>query len=635
MKGPIAVAALAAMWGSALAAGAAAAPAMRARNLTTSNSAWVSTASQGMPLKQNVSLLGAMPSNANLHVVVGLTMPNRAAAQAYLQHITTAGDPLYGRYLAKGQFANTFAPTPAAASAVANYLASAGLTNVTVAANRLYVTADGSAATVSRAFNTSIDRYSINGATYFANATAAQVPAALAGFVNGVVGLSDLDKAHSNMQYSTGVSNGIPVRTASSGPPLATCQAIPPHGVHLNPAFFTQFGLPAPPVTGVDLPPSPVTAPVPVCVKASIGPIGYQTLYSALNQPTGQNTDLSIIVTGDTKPLAGDLAKFWGDYGITPTPLTTIYTDSGAASSTDLSGIGEFDMDTQYSTGMAGGLHHLYLYNGASLNSSAIDGAINQWVVDDKTAIASMSIGGCEFLNWALGDTAIEDSILFAGALQGQALFNSSGDEGSACAVLVNTGYPVGVQNVEYPSSDPYVVAVGGTSLIPNADVTYNTEFSWIGGGGGPSYVEAAPPWQFQNDVPSALAGRRGVPDIAYPADPELGGANVYNSGAYSGIGGTSLATPLAAGAWARILSAHGNALGYAPAEIYRAYRAASILTSISLPAFGTSTLVGGFNDIQFGSNGLYQATPAYDYNTGVGTINVAALNGLFDQIGR
>jgi pseudomonalisin/xanthomonalisin len=181
------------------------------------------------------------------------------------------------------------------------------------------------------------------------------------------------------------------------------------------------------------------------------------------------------------------------------------------------------------------------------------------------------------------------------------------------------------VQSVEYPASSPFVVATGGTSSIPTSTLGYNYEVSWIGGGGGISYFESAPPWQYNNNVPSALVGHRGVPDIAMPADPNFGGANVIVSGAQEGVGGTSLAAPLSNGVWARLESAHKNALGFAPPALYNVYAA---YYALGVPASPTSTsqILGGFHDIYLGSNGAYQATVGYDYNTGLGSFDVAKM---------
>jgi len=89
-------------------------------------------------------------------------------------------------------------------------------------------------------------------------------------------------------------------------------------------------------------------------------------------------------------------------------------------------------------------------------------------------------------------------------------------------------------------------------------------------------------------------------------ADPNSG-ANVYVGGTPTGIGGTSLSSPLMLGVWARLESAGGNGLGFAGPRLYG--------------ASGTSA----FHDIILGDTGPYPATPGYDFATGVGTVDVGA----------
>jgi len=70
-------------------------------------------------------------------------------------------------------------------------------------------------------------------------------------------------------------------------------------------------------------------------------------------------------------------------------------------------------------------------------------------------------------------------------------------------------------------------------------------------------------------------------------------------------------------GTWARLLSAHGNKLGFASPHFYRG---AGTLTS-------TTPL--GYHDIIVGNNGLYNATPGWDYTTGLGSFDVSLINKL------
>ncbi|HVX03678.1 MAG TPA: xanthorhodopsin, partial [Rhodanobacteraceae bacterium] len=71
----------------------------------------------------------------------------------------------------------------------------------------------------------------------------------------------------------------------------------------------------------------------------------------------------------------------------------------------------------------------------------------------------------------------------------------------------------------------------------------------------------------------------------------------------YQQWGGTSLAAPIFAGAWARILE--GNpALGFAAPNLY------------TLPA-------AALHDVRAGNNGGYLAKPGWDWATGLGSFDV------------
>ncbi len=198
---------------------------------------------------------------------------------------------------------------------------------------------------------------------------------------------------------------------------------------------------------------------------------------------------------------------------------------------------------------------------------------------------------------------AADDNVFLAGAAQGQTVFASAGDTGGFCPVgaAVN-GVPAGVPDVNYPASSPWVIGVGGTTLVTNADGSYDAEIAWLAGGGGPSLFEAQPAYQSGIALP---IGQRTVPDIAMDADPNSG-ANVYVGGQPEGVGGTSLSSPLALGVWARVASAHANTIGFAGPVFYGASGGA------------------GFHDIVLGDTGPYPATPGYDLATGVGTVDVA-----------
>jgi pseudomonalisin len=173
-------------------------------------------------------------------------------------------------------------------------------------------------------------------------------------------------------------------------------------------------------------------------------------------------------------------------------------------------------------------------------------------------------------------------------------------------------GVPLGAPLVNYPAASPYVIGVGGTSLLTNTDGTYYSELTWATGGGGLSQFEGAPNWQGSAVSLLGTANLRGVPDIAMDADPNSG-AIVYVNGVAEEVGGTSLSSPLSLGVWARAMSAN-HKIGNAGPTLYSLYDGTT--TPATYPK-------GGFHDITLGTNTLYTALPGYDLTTGLGTFIV------------
>ncbi len=163
---------------------------------------------------------------------------------------------------------------------------------------------------------------------------------------------------------------------------------------------------------------------------------------------------------------------------------------------------------------------------------------------------------------------------------------------------------------VEYPSSSPYVTAVGGTTLNRASNARGWTETVWSGAGSGCSAFEPKPTWQTDTGC-----GRRTVADVSAVADPNTG-VSVYDSNcSYFGqlqgtcfkgwgvVGGTSVSSPVIASVYA--LAGNASSVNYG-----------------SFPYSHSSAL----NDVTSGSNGscspayLCTGEPGYDGPTGLGT---------------
>jgi len=528
----------------------------------------VTTATQGIALSQLLSAgdAGQTPISTPLTVRMGLLIQNKSALDQYIKNITTPGNPLYGQSLTPEQFKAAYAPSDAQVQQVVNFLQGAGFSNIQVEPNNLIISADGTIATASAAFNTGFESYNQFGNVVFGNTAAPQIPASLGSIVGAVLGLN----------------------TIGAMKPMIAVPAAPNYLVSYSPKDFLQ-------------------------------------IYDGTAAKPASKVSIAIMAEGDLTQVVADLRTAEKMFGTTQVPYKVVQV---GLASTDTSGMDEFDMDTQYSSGMAGTVKMLYIYDATSLTDSDLALEFSRFVTDDKAQAASASLGECEVFPYIDGSMLVDDETFAEAAAQGQTFFASSGDTGSFCPAgpAGANGVPAGVPLVQYPAASQYVIGVGGTTLLTNtvaqtqygSTYMYNTETSWYAGGGGISQFEASGFWQQPAFLPSAEADSKAVPDVSYVADPESG-ANVVVSGTAEGVGGTSLSSPMMLGTWARVLQANPK-VGFAGPALYSLYDGTSA-TNLT-PYYPKA----GFHDIILGANGLYPTTIGFDLNTGLGTPDIDQL---------
>jgi subtilase family serine protease len=230
--------------------------------------------------------------------------------------------------------------------------------------------------------------------------------------------------------------------------------------------------------------------------------------------------------------------------------------------------------------------------------------------------------------SWTSAEVATMNSSLKYAAARNVTVVVASGDEGA-----LGNGSTTPVKGIILPTSDPLVLAAGGTSLTANpATGAYISEAAWNtppgpnGGpsasGGGFSHLFARP--AYQDGMPS-IGAMRGVPDVAADASSGTGMALAFSApgGGYEffGAGGTSAAAPFWAGLIALADQQAGHPLGFVNPAIYRIARG---------PLYHEA-----FHDIANGNNTVvldgvtvtgYQAGPGWDPVTGWGTPDAQVL---------
>ncbi|WP_175950816.1 S53 family peptidase [Burkholderia sp. BCC0405] len=547
-----------------------------------------------------------------LHVTVVLKNRNADQLDAFLRDVNQPGSASYHKYLTPAQFKARFSPTDAQVATVVTHLKANGFSNITVSDNNTLISADGNAGNVQRGFQASIKRFTYRGKPVYANDSAALIPASLGSIVDSVIGLQNA---------------AVPHRLLHRFAPAAV---IEPNRISTN-----------------------ATAP-----SQQVGhqPTDFAAIYDANGLPAATNTTVGIITWGDMTQTIADLNTFTRNAGLAT--VNTAVVAGGTGTLANDGDPGEWDLDSQTIIGTSGGVKQLIFYpavNGDSqdsgLTTATLTAAYNKAVTDNKATIINVSLGLDETTANSDGSLAADDAIFRQAAAQGQIFSVASGDAGVYQWSLsprdepgyigtyngssINTTINLSRYSVSSPASSPYVVAVGGTTLSTTGTTTWAGETVWNQGvayadldsngnpldnavriwatGGGVSAYESAPSWQtaaLGNSVTSRV-----LPDVAFDAAQTTGAYIVLNGQPNNLYGGTSLASPIFVGGWARVESANNNSLGLPTSAFYQ----------------GLPTNTALLHDVTSGNNGYsghgYTATAGWDYDTGFGSLDFAKVS--------
>jgi len=404
---------------------------------------------------------------------------------------------------------------------------------------------------------------------------------------------------------------------------------------------------------------------LPLCTSASVvNLICYSPAFirSAYNFPAGlDGTGQTILIVDafGSPTIAADLAAFDAHFGLPSPPSFTIFCGNGGCPAFNprnphdpIGWAVETSLDVEYAHAMAPGAN-IVLVVAATNSGNALNDAEAAAIAAFPGSIMSQSFGIPEVFLHANNAQVLQAHANYAAAAAaGDTVLASAGDLGAT------NGFSIA--NALFPSSDPLVIAVGGTqgnpfkapgtltpcagtctiglakiigpcapgsrtTLLGCSPAGYGGEMVWneawlpAATGGSPSLFFSTPSYQ------SGLGlSTRTTPDISYNAAVD-GGVLVYTT--FLGfphffiVGGTSAGSPQWAAIFAivnqaRALNSKGP-IGFANPLIYA-------LTS------GQKAL--GFHDITVGNNQElgtpigFSAGPGWDDASGWGTPNVANL---------
>jgi hypothetical protein len=595
------------------------------------------------------------PTNM-LRFTISLKSPRENELRQFNEELYDKNSPNFHKFLTPEQWIARFAPPAADEQVVLDWARSNGLTVTAQHPHRLTVSLEGTSERIESAFAVRMNNYQIGALSFYSNDRDPVLPAQLAAVVESVDGLNskaELSPAstgkrilHEPPAYVAGpvialANNGshdadrskMPAALASS---LASSLAAHAAADSADPSF-----------TGSNLDPTDLYSP---------GAYNWQALNNlkhCCNPAHGADSprEASVaIVTAyaiDPADITGFhnaysyLADHWTSFNIDGTPKCPT-TDTSCNFETTL----DFDSVTQManSFGSAADTAHVYIYQGVSAQVSVVIDTFSQILTDNKVRVVTHSFGCAEGDCWNSSNMKSMHNVFEAMIAQGYTIMVDAGDQG-ATSIIAGGQDCESKLAVNYPASDPDVVAVGGTRLsLSTTDDSFVSEEAWQGDtsagscksnrggtGGGVSTVWDRP--TYQADLTSS---KRSMPDIALNASYLQ---NIYYQGKLTGAFGTSIATPEMAGFFAQE-NAYLLAIGVGCGAGHTQTCAPLGLANTALYTLGKFPRFIGdyapFYDITSGCNSndntvahkltAYCAAPGYDNVTGWGTINALYL---------
>ena len=541
----------------------------------------VTIAGDALGANPQATLTGRLDAQRSMTIAVLLPLSDAAGAHDFATRVSTPGDELSGQYLTPDAYAKRFGASTADYAAVVAWAKANGLTPGEEYPAHTVVPITGSAGALEAALGVRFNTFrTAQGTSYFAADRAASLPEELAAKVSGVVGLSS-------------AAHFVPFVIVNQASKAAAAQSVGHSGFSAK-DLRTIYQ-----------------------IQPQALPNQTQTL-AVFEQGGFYSSDVVKYVAANRLPMVPVVPRSVNNYG-------TGVDDPGV----ELEAVLDIDMIMAMNPAAA----EIMVYeDGSDSFPVALLSSFSAMAKDDKAKTISVSYGVDEDFT-SRAAVAAENDALTQLAAQGQAVFVSTGDRGAY-------GYGSPSLHTTDPSTQPFVTAVGGTTLFVGpknkllAQEVWNDLPGFGATGGGVSTY-----WPIQSYqrifTPARNGGSktmRNTPDVSAVASP-LTGVAVFSAlqGGWITVGGTSVSAPIWAGVYS-LGSAAALAMGF-PSPGF----ANPILYKIA--AF-EGLYPGDLVDIYDGNNGDtsvygapgYSAGAGYDNASGLGSINGG--DGLVADIG-
>jgi hypothetical protein len=509
-----------------------------------------------------LATVGDLPATNELRLAIGLPLRDATGLVKFLKEVYDSASPNFHHYLTPTEFTARFGPTVQDYAAVKAFAQANGFVITSTHGNRLLLDVRANVADIQRAFHLGLRRFKHPSETrdFFAPDREPTVDFALP--IADVSGLNNYKLPKPKLVKKTSGAGNALAKSGSA-----------PTGDFLGDDFRAAY-VPDTTLTGAG---------------QVVGLMQFDGFYA--------------------KDILNYARAAGG--GRTNIPIQTVLLDNYDGK--PRSGNDEVALDIQMAMAMAPGLTKIIIFTGGPAGQQ--NDILNVMAASNTVKNLSCSWG------WPDGPNATTDAIFQQMAAQGQSFFNASGDSDAFTtgASSVNGVDNPAIQNA--PSSSPYIIQVGGTTLQttgPGGAWRSESVWNWGGGSGssgGISSYYSIPDWQVGVNMANNLGSttQRNIPDVALTAD------NVYSysdNGVAGSVGGTSCAAPL----WAGL-----TALANQQAELVGSPSVGFINPTVYALGVGAN-YTDNFHDITDGDNtwsssaSQFYAVTGYDLCTGWGT---------------
>ncbi len=583
-------------------------------------------------------------SNAQqmLRLVITLQPPHPAEQEEFVRQLQDPASPNFHQYLSQSEWIARFAPSAKDEQAVVTWAQSQGLTITQRFADRLLVDVEAPVAVIEKTFSVTINSYQIGAKSYFSNDREPSVPAALGSVIHSVMGMNNIQVMHTHFPKQRQSPVYSPGPSLAPGTHLESNGSVQKLQAAMKAANNGAHGL----ITDGAYDPTDIYS----SYAYNYLPLqGLGHCCNPLNNPSNSPAQSSVAIAIGGDFLNGDLQGFLAQYSYLASNVQRVLVDGATQCTGDGDCDPEATLDTEWSTAMSNSFGTtastaaVYVYEGPGYDLgtllSVIEAASNQ----SQARVLNMSWGLAEY---ETGTGYMEDyhSVFTTMAGQGWTLVAAAGDWGATADCMT--------ESIAYPASDPYVTAVGGTTLKTGPS-GYMSEVTWTGGpygcenndggtGGGCSIL-----WTTTYQGTTACNGiYRSIPDIALNADGINTPQNFFFEGQLQPVGGTSIAAPETTGFVAQAnayLLYVGSIVGNTCGTGYNAACAPLGQTSTYFYKEGRESFAPHFPfyDITSGCNNnditemynlhYFCATEGYDSVTGWGSANMFQLSWMIN----